>query len=411
MAALAASLLGLPAAAQEAPAPAPPLWVRAAGACGVTPQAAFVSRCWPVTVDYRFLADDALSTWMIPDAPDGSSGMRVTGARELAGTSSGRVWRGELEGDPYGTAVFVRGQKTVIGRVTHADGRVYRLRTVDGLSVLEQINVAAIPDGLPPRVVTLARERAVAPRRAACEGSAQAVRVYIAVTDRAAKALGGDDYRQWLDLFVSDSNHAFAASGAKARIALAGSGLSAYSEIDLGVDITALEAGAGKELSTVADERRKAGADLLLLLTHYDGMPAGTGLANGFRLEHPSEFAPRAVAVVTAHGASAWFSFTHELGHLFGTGHDRPPGSKACLGAYCSSHGHVQPGAKDPRGPWMTVTAGRSGCDRCARRLAFSHPGSDQYGDPWGNPDSEDNAGTISETAPAIAQLHCYLPE
>jgi hypothetical protein len=406
--ALAASFLGLSAAAQEVPAPLPPLWVGAAGDCGRIDTAAFVSRCWPVTVDGRFLADDAITTWLVPNGPDGPSGTHVTGARERMATAPNRIWRGSLKGDPYGTAVFVRGPKTVVGRVTHSDGRVYRLRSLDGRTVLEQINVTAIPDGLPPRDVTPSADRAVAPRLSSCAGSPEAIRVFIALTDQAVAALGAGEFQQWVDLFVSDTNHALAVSGAKASIVLANVATTKYSEMDLGVDIAALAKGDG-ELWHIREARRMAGADLLLLLTEYHEKSGPTGQANNYWLTPPAEFAPLALAVVTAHGASAWFTFTHELGHLFGAGHDRPPGSKQCLGAYCSSHGHVQPKACDPHGPWMTVMANKGSCENCARRLGWSHPGDDQYGDPFGNVESENNAGTITETAPTIAQLHCFL--
>src|SRR5699024_1594042 len=74
-----------------------------------------------------------------------------------------------------------------------------------------------------------------------------------------------------------------------------------------------------------------------------------------------------AVVAVNYSCATGYYSYAHELGHLFGARHDRAVDDTDT--PYQYGHGYV-----DPNDSWRTVMAYGNACGGCSREPYWSNP-------------------------------------
>ena len=225
-------------------------------------------------------------------------------------------------------------------------------------------------------------------------GSGPDVTIDVAVvyTPAAREAAGGAPaIRTLIDLWVAESNQAYAAGGARQRIGLAAAAEAAYVESgDAGADLRRLVAPSDGHMDGAHALRDRSGADLVHVVVAPSSLCGIANLGGPFGLTN-----------LVCGGDT----FTHELGHNMGLLHDRfAEGGGDLHPAY----GYVnQPGlaeAAPPSRRWRTVMAYDGQCEdaytHCPRLLRFSNPRQRYDGDPMGVPFRPGEAGL---TGPADA--------
>ncbi len=105
-----------------------------------------------------------------------------------------------------------------------------------------------------------------------------------------------------------------------------------------------------------------------------------------------------AFAVVYHGCANDYFSFAHEIGHLFGARHDRCVDDTKMPFRY--GHGYV-----DSAKQWRTIMAYGHCCDNCQRKGLWSSPDLKIDGRPAGTADDEFNVRVLREQAKRLADF------
>ena len=310
------------------------------------------------------------------------------------------------------------GKTIVMGTISSSRGPLYRLKFwKDDLHVVELLDPTKFPQEREPRSIA----RQLSPRSAgadaglgACTDSPQQIDVMVAYTDDAlANTLGGT---QAMELMiyeaVAQANESYIRSNIQQRLRLVHVvevGIDQDGNID--DDLDALQ-----KVDTVMDGgtlRDQYAADAVVLITESS---SERGLSNVMETVDHS-FENQAFAVVLRAFATTVYTFAHELGHIMSARHDRAADNKENL-PYAYNHAHAEPvpttaGVK----PWRTIMATTKPCDDpptvsrvpipCPRLLQWSNPDVDWNGDATGVKDFEDNARTLNNTAPTVANFRC----
>jgi len=230
-------------------------------------------------------------------------------------------------------------------------------------------------------------------------GDYNTIDVMVVYTAAARVGAGGTSGIQTLiDLAIAEANTCYQNSSINARLNLVYRGEVAYTETgDANTDLSRLRATSDGQLDTVHALRNQYGADIVSLFT--ESMATYAGL--GYVMSPPSSsFAPYAFNVVRRAYATGQYVFAHEVGHNIGCAHDRQNSSSG--GSYSYSYGHrFYAGGTQYR----TVMAYAPG----ARIPYFSNPDVSYNGTATGvassSPTSADNAKSINNTAPIIANF------
>ncbi|MYL10848.1 MAG: leucine-rich repeat protein, partial [Cenarchaeum sp. SB0669_bin_11] len=232
------------------------------------------------------------------------------------------------------------------------------------------------------------------------------IRVLVVYTPAREAAEGGvAGIRALIDLFIQSANQAFEDSGINPRLVLARAAKIDY--VETGRDLHRLVRPDDGHLDEVHSLRNEHTADLVHLLSVQKG---GTPLGSAKRMASESLLHEKDNAfAVTA--SSRERTFTHEIGHNFGVGHDRyqyPTGIHTFI--YPFAFGYVNKSAFEPGAPetarWQTVMAypfrcGAAGLS-CESLLRFSNPDQSHLGDALGV--SADST-TTGVNGPADARL------
>ncbi len=245
-------------------------------------------------------------------------------------------------------------------------------------------------------------------------GDDEAVTLDVAVvyTPAAREAAGGAAaIEAVIDLLVAETNQAYAASGVRHRVALAGRAEAQYAEDgDSAVDLGRLADPSDGHLDEAHTLRDRVGADLVHLIVDADKADVGgmAHLAGAFGL--------------TIHSAGGRI-FAHELGHNLGLRHDRYHVHRNEGGARAHpAYGYVNQrafaeGAASASG-WRTIMSYHTRCAHagiaCPQLLRFSNPRQLHEGDPLGVPwvagagasgvaGPADAAAVLEATGPAAA--------
>ena len=321
-------------------------------------------------------------------------------------TSGGYSLSGRLAGIPHGATTLVVNGDVVVGTVWTPSG-LYDIRTVDGVQVVRQVDVASLPPLAEPVLANATDWPRWAPQpsrkyqssdanangRESDDGSV--VDLLVLWTAAAAKHVGGiDNVKALIDLGVANANDAYARSGVAFRLSLVGS---EQTDIPDTVSIRfpapeeeqAWEEALAASWDAAYAVRDRVGADILTVVMLMG--PLG-GIAMQMQ-ELSADFEELAFNLVSVERLP-YTTLAHEIGHNMGLQHDRhvnPVG-----GVFPYSHGYVNQRAFDPRSSrdscWVTIMAYLGQCFLGQHRLGvripyFSNPDKrfpNKDGDPLG---------------------------
>ena len=344
-----------------------------------------------------------------------------------APTSSGYSLSGQLDGVPFGMVTVVVNGDVIVGTV-RALGETYTIRSAGGGDVeIRQTDEGTLPECAGPR--TVPPVEAVAPGAVAvgtdvAEASVSIgttsdpsqIDVLVVYTTAAKEAAGGEDaIEATIDLWFTEADGYFTASGVDLQIHLAHSEELDYVETSTSFELTPLRLTQDGVMDRVHAMRDAVGADLVHLVERWGRVGRGGYCGIAYIMEEvDSSFASYAFgATVLSCGSS---TFAHELGHNMGLNHDRyahdvtldsglsnKPTNYAY--GYVNQAGLESGSAATRR--WRTIMAygtqcshaGVSGCSRVGR---FSNPGQTRSGDPLG---VWSNGNASAVTGPADASL------
>lgn len=231
-------------------------------------------------------------------------------------------WVGKVLGDPL-SAVTLTWKGDVLSGSVQSGNRLFALNTIDGITVVEQLDPGRFGPELPP--VSLPEDEAG--RRAAAAADVPAadgevVDIYVYYTAAARVARGGQaQIEALIATGIADSNATYVNSGMNASVRLVGmSELAGFVEnaTDMVTDLTNF-----RNSATAQNTRNAVNADLMHLVL------GGQSNACGVAYLGPSI---NAAYGVTSHDCFFQYTFTHEVGHNFGNSHsieDGGPGWKS----------------------------------------------------------------------------------
>ena len=312
-------------------------------------------------------------------------------------TSSGHVLWGRLDGVELGTMTLVVNGSVVAGTVRTPDA-VYTIRTAaGGAYVVRQIDESSLPPlGEPlkaPLPATNARARAADSQ----PDDGSEIDVMVVYTPAAKYREGGRAAIEALiDLFVAETNQAYANSGVVHRIRLVLREEVQYTEDgDSHIDLRRLRQDSDGYMDHVHELRDLYAADLVHIVTGRSDNVCGLG---------GGEFA---LTVFYCGG----LVFAHELGHNMSLHHDRYVLRLPKRGA---NYGYVNQRMFEPGAPesarWRTIMAYGRQCSEvgeyhCQRVPYFSNPEVTYNGDPMGVPADNPSTG-VDGPADAVGTLN-----
>jgi peptidyl-Asp metalloendopeptidase len=341
-------------------------------------------------------------------------------------TDTGYVWVGKLEG-------VAESQVTLAVSGTAATGSVMSGSVVTptvaytmhfspaGAHVVEQVNLNAFPPELPsltppPSVEGARAAAAVAdsiPAAALDDGSL--IDLLVVYTPAARVAAGGTAaMNSLIDLGVTETNQAYANTGAIQRLRLRRKEEIAYTETgDMFTDLPRLRATSDGFMDSVHSLRNTYGADVTQLIVNS---PDACGLAYVMSTLGAA-FEDDAFGLTYYPCISPNYSFGHEMGHNMGLQHDTyvsPSGS-----AFAYGHGYVNQAALVGGAPidkrWRTIMAYNDQCAAsgftCSRLLYFSNPNNTNTGDPMGNVNTAYEGLALDNSRVTVANFRASILE
>jgi hypothetical protein len=234
-------------------------------------------------------------------------------------------------------------------------------------------------------------------------------------TPAARSAAGGTSAIQALvDLGISETNQAYASSGAAQRIRLVNKQEVSYTETSsILTDLQRLQAVSDGFLDSVHTLRDIYGADLVQLL-EVTPQPCGIG----YLMTTPSSsFAPYAFSVADYLCVSPNYTFAHEMGHNMGLNHDIYVTGSGAYGSFPYSRGYVNQaafgaGASSSK-RWRDIMAYNDQCAaagfNCSRVLYFANPLKTYTGDPMGDAATADGVKSLDNTRITVANFRASL--
>ena len=321
-------------------------------------------------------------------------------------TASGHALWGRLDGVELGTMTLVVNGSVVVGTVRTPDA-VYSIRTAgNGTYVIRQIDESTLPPLGEPLEVTLPSRDASAEVDDFPPDDGSEIDVMVVYTPLAKHREGGRAAIEALiELFVAETNQAYANSGVIHRIRLVLREEVDYIETGIaGIDLARLSRAFDEYMNHIHELRDLYAADLVHIVVGASDL---CGRASG-HFNESQGFA------LTAHYCVD-LTFAHELGHNFGLSHDRYAFSREYpeieLGSE-ANYGYVNQRMFEPGAPasarWRTIMAYPTQCVRaggCRRIPYFSNPDNTFSGDPMGVPADHPSTG-VDGPADAVGTLN-----
>ena len=303
---------------------------------------------------------------------------------------SGVTWVGHIPAVPGSRVTLVHGSGLLAASITLPDAS-YTIRPVprdpadpgvsaEPIHILSEINDAGyLPEAAPivPEISTQALAAAELAPTADTAEFIDVLIVYTALAEAWAGSQGG--IVNWINLGMSETNSAYAASGVNQRVRLVHTEKVSYTEVgNFSTNLNTLRAG-GLGLEGVAALRNAYTADLVSLFIR-PAAPTACGIAF-IMTSVTTAFAPSGYSVVDAQCSSPNGTLAHEFGHNMGLRHDWY--MDAGVTPFTYAHGYVNPIAR-----FRTVMAYPNACTAlgivCTRLLAFSNPDMTLLGQPMG---------------------------
>jgi hypothetical protein len=386
-----------------------------------------VSQCAVVRV--RPDALTAASAELRLALPDRSSETAMRKLREhVAGTAF--IWNGSIDGRAFSRVTFSLLEHTVVGNIAF-DGKMFRLRTISGTDVVEQLNMSLLPQDSEPADYHL--ETTSVPDTECNTDDPNQIDLLVLYTPAARSGAYGEvNIRDWIALQVFEADQTFRLSEASPRLNLVGTRMIEYAETGNNFDSL-------KRLTRPNDEfmdeahtwRNDYNADVVMLIT-YTAAAGTSGMANPMRDYHVPDvngdfisFEPLAFAVLdTGSFMTAELTLAHELGHILGAQHNADARDAVTTGAIPdSSYGFMGETPTAPCTAWMTIMSIRESgdraspgkCEACNRLSLWSNdesswstedPSISTCGDPAGN-EQADNRKTVNLTAKIVSAFRC----
>ncbi len=292
---------------------------------------------------------------------------------------TGVTWVGRVPAQPGSLVTLVQGGGVLAASIILPDAS-YTIRPAprdpgdpapdaDPVHVLVEINRDGFPPEAPPIVPAIAPQALEADAGTAAD-TAEFIDVLIVYTALAEAWAGGrGGIVNWINVGMSETNSAYAASGVHQRVRLVHTERVAYTEVStFSTILSSLRAGA-PGLDTVAGLRNAYTADLVSLFVR----PANANLCGIAYLMTTvsTAFAPSGYSVVDAPCSSPNGTLAHEFGHNMGLRHDWYV--DASVTPFTYAHGYVNLDAR-----FRTIMAYSDACTSrgisCTRLLAFSNP-------------------------------------
>ena len=307
-----------------------------------------------------------------------------------ARTWSGYSIAGHLAGVRFGTLTLVVNGNVVRGTVRTV-GSTFTIRSVGSVVDIREVDESILPPGAEPIIPPPSTLRDGPMQTDADEdeqaGMEKVVDVLVIYTPDAREAEGGrEEIEATIDLWLAETNKAFADSGVDGEVALADSREVAYTATDLFEALDSLADHGDGTLDDVHEIRDLRGADLVsLIVANDDGSACGVA----FLLSStPSALSAFSVSALNC-GAR---TFAHELGHNMGLLHDRYVDAEATYKTDPRAHGYVNREAFKPEATpdqrWRTIMAYPDQCSvagfSCGTPMRFSNPDLSYQGDPVG---------------------------
>jgi hypothetical protein len=312
------------------------------------------------------------------------------------------TWRGVVEGDPPGTFTMVRRGDRYAASIRVPGHMTYRIRPLDnGLHLVQEIDESALAPCGNDIEHAVAVPGGAGPGVAAASGDTQVIDVLVVYTENVRNAAGGQGAIETeIDLFVAETNGAYANSLINTQLNLVYAGEVDYDDVEHSPDhlylLTNPEDG---ELDEVHGLRYNHQADMVALLVS-DAPYCGVA----WLMWSNSPNMDGSMFSVTRWNCGG-LVFAHELGHNMGCCHAPGDGGGCGSGGlYPYSVGYRYNG--DGGTLWRTVMAYAPG----TRIPHFSNPDVFFDGEPTGAPGEADNALTIDQTSPTIAAFRSTLP-
>ena len=318
-------------------------------------------------------------------------------------TASGHALWGRLEGVELGTMTMVVNGKVVVGTV-RTPNEVYSIRTAsDNKYVIRQIDESSLPPLGEPLEAPLSPRDAPAQADDVPPDDGSEIDVMVVYTPWAKHREGGRAAIEALiDLFVAETNQAYANSGVVHRIRLVLREEVEYIETgDSVIELSRLRDDSDGYMDHVHELRDLYAADLVHLVVgtnRYCGSAASVGGDESYGF---------AFTVNVCGG----LTFAHELGHNMGLNHDRYEFGVPVSG---SNYGYVNQRMFEPDAPesarWRTIMAYNRQCwdvgdHDCHEVPYFSSPELTYNGDPMGVPAGNPSTG-IDGPADAVRTLN-----
>ena len=337
-----------------------------------------------------------------------------------APTASGYALSGRLIGEPFGTMTLVVNGTVVAGTVRTLEA-TWRIRTAGaGMYRIRQVDLSTLAPGGKPRV-----ERAPASDEPAGDGAAvalegeaparaangdgppvdmvdvttvdgPAVDMIVFYTPEAREHEGGKaEIEATIDLFVTETNQAYADSGVLLRLDLVrAEEVDYFEEGGLVDDYGRFGDRSDGHMDDVFELQAAYAADMMHLVTLRDAEDSGDLCGLATAIVGPGAVQETASATSVDCGA---MTFAHEVGHNMGLAHDRYTEQGDVDVPYPYSAGYVNQRAFDDGAPessrWRTVMAYPDQCARagfhCTQLFRFSNPDQTYAGDPLGVPGDE----------------------
>ncbi len=322
-------------------------------------------------------------------------------------TASGHALWGTLDGVELGTMTLVVNGSVVVGTVRTPDA-VYSIRTAgNGTYVIRQIDESTLPPLGEPLEVTLPSRDASAEVDDFPPDDGSEIDVMVVYTPLAKHREGGRAAIEALiELFVAETNQAYANSGVIHRIRLVLREEVDYLETGAArIDLDRLRFASDGYMDQIHELRDLYAADLVHIVV---GVSDLCGQASGLGFNESQGFA------LTAHYCGA-LTFAHELGHNMHLLHDRfgwlREYPETELGSE-ANYGYVNQRMFEPGAPasarWRTIMAYPTQCVSvrgCRRIPYFSNPDNTFSGDPMGVPADHPSTG-VDGPADAVGTLN-----
>lgn len=273
----------------------------------------------------------------------------------------------------------------------------YRIRWLSGdLHAVIQVNTSLYPkehiddDPPPPSVPQPTGLNDPAALSGTSDGTTPVINLLVAYTDKAAQEQGGiEGIKALIELAEKDVNDSFGNSGVIASVKVVHKCRVDYTEVDPETDKNNLIGDDDGHMDELHDLRDAYAADVVVVLVR--------NITDWGGKSHIFADASTAFCLVNNKLAVGYHSFAHELGHLFGAGHDTDRYSNP---HYDFGHGYCWNTL--PKEYWYTIMSYK--CSTEVNRIQYwSNPRIIYLGTPMGSVKYEDNAKVLNLRAPVVA--------